>query len=92
FSKIQTLPSTLTTIISQLSNDNKNCSSYYLLHPYLVLLPGVETTFLPVRIQKFIYSSKIKTKMNQSINVEVRGKYHDNICGIGREGTYSVDL
>ncbi|CAF4117397.1 unnamed protein product [Adineta steineri] len=57
FQKIKTLRGTLTTIISQLSNDNHNCSSYYLLHPYLVILPGVETTFLPVRIQKFIYSS-----------------------------------
>ncbi|CAF4240660.1 unnamed protein product, partial [Adineta steineri] len=27
-----------------------------------------------------------------STNVEVRGKYHDNICGIGQEGTYSFDL
>ncbi|CAF4282696.1 unnamed protein product, partial [Adineta steineri] len=61
-------------------------------HPFLVLLPGIETTFLPVRIQKFIYSCKTKTKMNQSTNVEVRGKYHDNICGIGQEGTYSLDL
>ncbi|CAF0906454.1 unnamed protein product [Adineta steineri] len=30
--------------------------------------------------------------MNQSTNIEVRGKYHDNICGIGQEGTYSLDL
>ncbi|CAF1578211.1 unnamed protein product [Adineta steineri] len=92
FEKIKTLRGTSTTVISQLSNDDNNCSSYYLLHPYLVILPGVETTFLPVRIQKVIYSSKIKTKMNQSTNVEVRGKYHDNICGIGQEGTYSLDL
>ncbi|CAF4335485.1 unnamed protein product, partial [Adineta steineri] len=53
---IKTLRGTSTTIISQLSNDNNNCSSYYLLHPYLVLLPDVETTFLPVRIQNCIYS------------------------------------
>ncbi|CAF0965574.1 unnamed protein product [Adineta steineri] len=39
-----------------------------------VLLPGVETTFLPVPILKFIYLSKTKAKMNRSINVEVRGK------------------
>ncbi|CAF1522097.1 unnamed protein product, partial [Adineta steineri] len=64
----------------------------YLLHPYLVILPRVETTFLPVRILKFIYSSKIKTKMNQSTNIEARGIYHDNICGIGQERTYSLDL
>ncbi|CAF4123075.1 unnamed protein product [Adineta steineri] len=72
FQKIKTLRGTSTTIISQLPNDNNNCSSYYLLHPYLALLPGVETTILPIRIQKFIYSSKTKAKMNRSTNVEVR--------------------
>ncbi|CAF1459576.1 unnamed protein product [Adineta steineri] len=83
---IKTLRGISTTIICQLSNDDDTvCSSYYLLHPYLVLLPGVETTFLPVRIQKFIYSSKTKAKMNQSTNVEVCGNYYDNICGIGQE-------
>ncbi|CAF1111755.1 unnamed protein product [Adineta steineri] len=56
FQKLKTLRGTSTTIISQLSNDDDtDCSSYYLLRPYLVLLPGVETTFLPVRILKFIY-------------------------------------
>ncbi|CAF4204687.1 unnamed protein product, partial [Adineta steineri] len=90
--KIKTLRDTSTTIISQLSNDNNNSSSYYLLHPYLVLLPGVETIFLPVRILKFIYSSKTKAKMNQSTNIEVCGNYYDNICGIGREEIYSLDL
>ncbi|CAF4146516.1 unnamed protein product, partial [Adineta steineri] len=44
------------------------------------LLPGVETTFLPVRILKSIYSSKTKTKTNQSTNIEVCGNYYDNIC------------
>ncbi|CAF3733139.1 unnamed protein product, partial [Adineta steineri] len=88
FQKIKTLRGTSTTAISELSNDDDtDCSSFYLLHPsvmdsafhpFLVLLPGIETTFLPVRIQKFIYS--------------IRGKYHDNICGIGQEGTYSLDL
>ncbi|CAF3862612.1 unnamed protein product [Adineta steineri] len=92
FENLKTLRGTSTTIISQLSNDNKNCSSYYLFHPYLVVLTGIETTFRPVRIQKFIYSNKIKTKMNQSRNVEVRGNYDDNICGIGQEGTYRLDL
>ncbi|CAF1414820.1 unnamed protein product [Adineta steineri] len=92
FEKIKTLRGTSTTIISELSNDNNNCSSYYLLHPYLALLPGVETTILPVRIQKFIYSSKTKAKMNRSTNVEVRGKYHDNICDIGQEEIYNLDL
>ncbi|CAF0960689.1 unnamed protein product [Adineta steineri] len=82
--KIKTLHGTSITIISQLSNDNNNCSSYNLLHPYVVLLPGAETTFLPVRIQKFIYSNKINIKMNQSTNIEVRGIYHDNIYSIGQ--------
>ncbi|CAF4302135.1 unnamed protein product, partial [Adineta steineri] len=90
FQKIKTLHGTSTTIISQLSNDNNNCSSYYLLHPYLVLLPGVETTFLPVRILKFIYSRKTKT--NQSTNIEVCENYYDNICGIGQEEIYSLNL
>ncbi|CAF1000381.1 unnamed protein product [Adineta steineri] len=89
---VETLHGTLTTIISQLSNDNNNCSSYYLLHPYLVLLPGIETTFLPVRIQKFIYSSKTKTKINQSTNIEVRSNYYDNICGTSQEEIYNLDL
>ncbi|CAF0775016.1 unnamed protein product [Adineta steineri] len=104
FQKIKTLRGTSTTVISELSNehdDNNGCSSFYLLHPsvmdssfhpFLVILPGIETTFLPVRIQKFIYSSKTKAKMNQSTNIEARGKYHDNICGIGQERTYSLDL
>ncbi|CAF4056784.1 unnamed protein product, partial [Adineta steineri] len=30
--------------------------------------------------------------MNQSTNIEARGIYHDNICGIGQERTYSLDL
>ncbi|CAF1205362.1 unnamed protein product, partial [Adineta steineri] len=29
---------------------------------------------------------------SSSTNGEVRGFYHDNICGIGQEGTYSLDL
>ncbi|CAF1367709.1 unnamed protein product [Adineta steineri] len=90
FEKIKTVHAISTTVISQLSDDNNNCSSYYLLHPYQVLLPGVETIFLPVRILKSIYSSKTKT--NQSANIEVCGNYYDNICGIGQEGTYSLDL
>ncbi|CAF1440061.1 unnamed protein product [Adineta steineri] len=81
FKKIKTLHGTSTTVISELSNDDNNCLSYYLLYPYLALVPGIETTFLPVRIQIFIYSSKTKTKMNQSTNIEVRGNYYDNICG-----------
>ncbi|CAF1114673.1 unnamed protein product [Adineta steineri] len=107
FQKMKTLRGTKNTAISELSNEfddnnnNNNNDDYYLLHPsvmdatfhpYLVILPGIETTFLPVRIQKFIYSSKIKTKMNQSTNVEVHGIYHDNICGIGQEGIYTLDI
>ncbi|CAF1589050.1 unnamed protein product, partial [Adineta steineri] len=72
-------------------NLNKYSLNEFTLHAQ-VLLPGVETTFLPVRIPKSIYSSKTKTKMNQSTNVEVRGKYHDNICVIDQEEIYSLDL
>ncbi|CAF1135682.1 unnamed protein product [Adineta steineri] len=72
-------------------NLNKYLLNEFTLHAQ-VILPRVETTFLPVRILKFIYSSKTKAKMNQSTNVEARGKYHDNICGIGQERTYSLDL
>ncbi|CAF0911513.1 unnamed protein product [Adineta steineri] len=57
-----------------------------------ILLPGVETTFLPVRIQKFIYSSKTKIKTNQSTNIEVCGNYYDNIWGIDQEEIYNLDL
>ncbi|CAF1329463.1 unnamed protein product, partial [Adineta steineri] len=105
FQKMKTLRGTTNTAISELSNElddnNNNNNDYYLLHPsvmdatfhpYLVILPGIETTFLPVRIQKFIYSSKTKAKMNQSTNVEVHGIYHDNICGIGQEGIYTLDI
>ncbi|CAF1259436.1 unnamed protein product [Adineta steineri] len=72
-------------------NFNKYSLNEFTLHVQ-VILPGVETTFLPVRIQKFIYSNKTKIKINQSTNIEVRGKYHDNICGIGQEEIYSLDL
>ncbi|CAF4012614.1 unnamed protein product, partial [Adineta steineri] len=67
-------------------------SSFQKIKTLRALVPGIETTFLPVRIQKFIYSSKTKTKTNPSANVEVHGKCHDNICGIGQEGTYSFDV
>ncbi|CAF1237274.1 unnamed protein product, partial [Adineta steineri] len=57
-----------------------------------ILLPRVETTFLPVRIPKSIYSSKTKIKTNQSTNIEVCGNYYDNICGIDQAEIYSLDL
>ncbi|CAF4156265.1 unnamed protein product [Adineta steineri] len=70
------------SILCNKDNLNKYSLNQFTSH-FQVLLPSIETTFLPVRIQKFIYSSKTKTKMNQSRNVEVRGNYYDNICGIG---------
>ncbi|CAF1209682.1 unnamed protein product [Adineta steineri] len=72
-------------------NRNKYSLNEFTLHAQ-VLLPGIETTFLPVRIQKFIYSNKTKIKINQSTNIEVRGKYHDNICGTSQEEIYNLDL
>ncbi|CAF4270905.1 unnamed protein product [Adineta steineri] len=73
---IKTLRGTSTTIISQLSNDDDtDCSSYYLLHPYLVLLPGVETTFLPIKKKYKIliyeyFQWTIKSK-NQYLHLKV---------------------
>ncbi|CAF0980297.1 unnamed protein product [Adineta steineri] len=67
-------------------------SSFEKIKTLHVVLTGIETTFLPARIQKFIYSNKIKTKMNQSTNIEVRGNYHDNTCGTSQEEIYNLDL
>ncbi|CAF4285429.1 unnamed protein product, partial [Adineta steineri] len=67
-------------------------SSFEKIKTLHVLLPGVETTFVPVRILKFIYSSKTKAKMNRSTNVEVCGKYYDNICVQGvQSGRWSIE-
>ncbi|CAF4279768.1 unnamed protein product, partial [Adineta steineri] len=60
-------------------NLNKYSLNTFTLHAQ-VLIPGIETTFLPVHIQKLIYSNKTKTKTNQSTNIEVCGNYYDNIC------------
>ncbi|CAF4200808.1 unnamed protein product, partial [Adineta steineri] len=74
-------------------------SSYYLLHPSLLdaclhpllaLLPGNDTTFLPISIQKFISSTN--KNLSSSSNVEMRGNYHDNVCGLSQERTYTCDL
>ncbi|CAF4118427.1 unnamed protein product, partial [Adineta steineri] len=74
-------------------------SSYYLLHPSLLdaclhpllaLLPGNDTTFLPISIQKFVSSTN--KNLSCSSNVEMRGNYHDNVCGLSQERTYSCDL
>ncbi|CAF0982625.1 unnamed protein product [Adineta steineri] len=101
FQKIQSLHGTTSSVVAQLSNDLSainDHSSYRLLHPTLMdaclhplltLLPGFDTTFIPVSVQKIVN----KGKMNLSYsNLEVRGKYHDNISGLGQEGTYTCDL
>ncbi|CAF4087291.1 unnamed protein product [Adineta steineri] len=95
------LQGTTSTVIAQVSSDlNKinDLSSYYLLHPSLLdaclhpllaLLPGNDTTFLPISIQKFVSSTN---KNSSCSNVEMRGNYHDNVCGLSQERTYNCDL
>ncbi|CAF4052022.1 unnamed protein product, partial [Adineta steineri] len=93
---------TTSTVIAQVSSDLSkinDLSSYYLLHPSLLdaclhpllaLLPGNDTTFLPISIQKFVSSTN--KNLSSSSNVEMRGNYHDNVCGLSQERTYSCDL
>ncbi|CAF1440359.1 unnamed protein product, partial [Adineta steineri] len=89
------------TVIAQLSSDlNKinDLSSYYLLHPSLLdaclhpllaLIPGSDTTFLPVSIQKFV--SNTNKNVSHS-NIEMRGNYHANVCGLSQERRFNCDL
>ncbi|CAF3924762.1 unnamed protein product [Adineta steineri] len=101
FQKMQSLHGTATSVVAQLTNDLSainDLSSYRLLHPTLMdaclhpiltLIPGFDTTFIPVGVQKIVNIGK----MNLSYpNLEVRGKYRDNISGLGQEGTYTLDL
>ncbi|CAF1444101.1 unnamed protein product [Adineta steineri] len=95
------LQGTTSTVIAQVSsglNKINDLSSYYLLHPSLLdaclhpllaLLPGTDTTFLPISIQKFVSNT---TKSLSYSNIEMRGNYHDNVCGLSQERTYSCDL
>ncbi|CAF4039097.1 unnamed protein product, partial [Adineta steineri] len=100
FQNIQSLCGTTSTVIAQIRNNLDpiiDLSCYHLLHPSLldttlhpplVLLPGANTTFLPVSIHKFV-------AMNQAnrshLNFEMHGKYHDTVCGLSQERTYTCD-
>ncbi|CAF1086081.1 unnamed protein product [Adineta steineri] len=101
FQNIQSLCGTTSTIIAQIHGNLDSIidlSSYHLLHPTIlntflqppvVLLPGTDTTFLPVSIHKFVATSKVNTSHS---NVEMRAKYHDVVCGLSQERTYKVDI
>ncbi|CAF0969670.1 unnamed protein product [Adineta steineri] len=93
FQKMQSLHGTASSVVTQLSNDLSlinDLSSYRLLHRMLTLIPGFDKTFIPISAQKMIVN---KGKANLSYaNLEVRGKYHDNISCLGPEGTYTCGL
>ncbi|CAF0803239.1 unnamed protein product [Adineta steineri] len=101
FQNIQSLCSTTSTVIAQIQSNPDtitDLSCYHLLHPtildnflqpLLVLLPGVDTTFLPVSINKFVVTNKMNTSHS---NMELRGNYHDIVCGLGQERTFNIDI
>ncbi|CAF1036440.1 unnamed protein product [Adineta steineri] len=98
---IKSLCGTTSTIVAHIQSNLDaitDLSSYHLLHPSLlgtfvqpplVLLPGTDTTFVPVSIHKFIATSTINTSRS---NFELRGKYHDAVCGLSQERTYTGDF
>ncbi|CAF4065132.1 unnamed protein product, partial [Adineta steineri] len=101
FRNIQSLCGTTSTVIAQIHSNLDaitDLSCYHLLHPtildnflqpLLVLLPGVDTTFLPVNINNFVVTNKMNTSHS---NMELRGNYHDIVCGLGQERTYNIDI
>ncbi|CAF1428556.1 unnamed protein product, partial [Adineta steineri] len=101
FRNIQSLCGTTCTIIAQIQSNLDtiiDLSCYHLLHPTIVdtflqspvlLLPGVDFTVLPVSIYKFIVTNRVNTSYS---NVELHGNYHDTICGLSQERTYTCDL
>ncbi|CAF0947091.1 unnamed protein product [Adineta steineri] len=101
FQKMQSLCGTTSTIVAQIQSNLDaimDHSSYHLLHPTildtfvqspLVLLPGADTTFIPVSIYKFIATSKVNTYHS---NVELHGKYNNTVCGLGQERTCTADV
>ncbi|CAF1285376.1 unnamed protein product [Adineta ricciae] len=103
FQNVQSLRGTTTNVTAQINNSDEinNISSYYLthpsildtcFHPILALLPDNETTFLPISIQKFIVQNKSNIRLSQYRNIEICGYYHDNICGLDQEKTYTADM
>ncbi|CAF0842283.1 unnamed protein product [Adineta steineri] len=101
FRNIRSLCGTTSTVIAQIHTNLDaiiDLSSYHLLHPSLLdssmqppltLLPGADTTFIPVSIHKFIATSKVNTYHS---DVELRGNYHDTVCGLSQERTYIGDF
>ncbi|CAF0930134.1 unnamed protein product [Adineta steineri] len=101
FQNVQSLRGTTTEIVAKIgSNLNaiNDLSCYHLihptlldacLHPLLTLLPGIDTTYIPVGIEKFISTSRANTSYS---NLEICGNYHETICGLGQERTCTVDL
>ncbi|CAF1391541.1 unnamed protein product [Adineta steineri] len=101
FQNMNFLQGTTSTVTAQVSNDlNKinDLTSYYLLHPsvldacfhpLIALLPGTDTTFLPISIQKFVSSTN---KSLSYSNIEMRGNYNDNVCGQSQEQAHTCDI
>ncbi|CAF1195338.1 unnamed protein product [Adineta steineri] len=101
FRNIQSLCGTTSTVIAQIHSNIDaitDLSSYHLLHPSLldsflqsplVLLPGVDLTVLPVSIHKFVTMNQVNTSHP---NFEMHGRYHDVVCGLSQERTYTCDL
>ncbi|CAF0776234.1 unnamed protein product [Adineta steineri] len=101
FQNMNFLQGTTSTVIGQVSNDLtkiNDLSSYYLLHPsvldacfhpLIALLPSNDTTFLPISIQKFVSSTN---KTLSYSNIEMRGNYHDNVCGLSQEQAHTCDI
>ncbi|CAF3952735.1 unnamed protein product [Adineta steineri] len=101
FQNIQSLCGTTSTIVAQIQSSLDavvDLSCYHLLHPTvldtfvqapLVLLPGADTTFIPVSIYKFVATSKVNTSHS---NIELHGKYNNIICGLSQERTCNADV
>ncbi|CAF1008153.1 unnamed protein product [Adineta steineri] len=101
FQNIQSLCGTTSTIVAQIKSNLDaiiDLSCYHLLHPSLldtflhsplVLLPGVDTTFLPISIRKFVIMNQVNTSHS---NFEMRGRFHNVVYGLSQERTYTCDL
>ncbi|CAF1362467.1 unnamed protein product [Adineta steineri] len=98
---IQSLCGTTSTVIDQIHSNVDaiiDLSYYHLLHPIILdmflqpsvlLLPGVDFPVLPVSIQKFVATNKMNTSHS---DVELSGKHHNIICGLGQERAHNLDI
>lgn len=101
FQLMKSLHGTSSMVTAQIDSSLKNIEDigcYSMLHPtmmdacfhpLLALLPGAETTFLPVSIKKFTSFGNLKTSCS---TIQARGNYHANICGVAQDRTYHCDL